>query len=66
MPAFTLQAAGCSSAVSRCRVSVVVRSLLEFESGVSIALLLVAPSANPLHQSYLFLFGFLICKDWYV
>ena len=52
-------------AVSCCRVSVAVRSLLEFESSVSIALLLVAPTTYPLQQSY-FLFGFLIFKYLYV
>ena len=54
-------------AVSCCRVPVAVRSLLEFESSVSIAaLLLVAPTTYPLQQSYFFSFGFLICKDLYV
>ena len=44
------------------------RSLLGFESSVSIAFVFVAPTANPLQQqqSYWFLFGFQICKDLYV
>ena len=53
-------------AVSCYRVSVAVRSLLEFERSVYIALLLVSPTTYPLQQSYFCLFGFPIRKDLFV